>query len=72
MTRRRLKENPVRREHPGLVIALAAGLVASAVLVPTSLATGIRQGDGTDDTDPAVVTTWNAIAERTTLKQPRA
>lgn len=58
----------MRREHPGLVIALAAGLVASAVLVPTSLATGIRQGDGTDDTDPAVVTTWNAIAERTIVE----
>ncbi|TCC66324.1 hypothetical protein E0H73_05400 [Kribbella pittospori] len=59
----------MRREHPGLVIALAAGLVASAVLVPTSLATGIRQGDGTDDTDPAVVTTWNAIAERTIVTE---
>ena len=55
----------MRREHPGLVTTLAAGLVAAAVVVPSSLATGLRNGADEDDSDPAVITTWNAIAERT-------
>ena len=50
----------MRFNHPVLVTAVvAAGLASSAVVVPPSLATDTRHAD------PAVITTWNAIAERT-------
>ncbi|TCO23290.1 hypothetical protein EV652_109115 [Kribbella steppae] len=50
----------MRFHHPALMTAVTvAGLLTSAVAVPSSQATGTRHAD------PAVITTWNAIAERT-------
>jgi hypothetical protein len=50
----------VRFHHPALVTAVAvAGLATSAVAVPPSVAGEVRHSD------PAVITSWNAIAERT-------
>ncbi|TCC66608.1 hypothetical protein E0H73_05405 [Kribbella pittospori] len=42
---------------------VVAGLATSAVAVPPSLATGTKPAD------PAVITTWNAIAERTVFAE---
>jgi hypothetical protein len=59
VVRLQLKENPVRFNHPALVTAVvAAGLATSAVVAPS-------QAAGTRSADPAVITTWNSIADRT-------
>jgi hypothetical protein len=50
----------VRFHHPVLATTVAvAGLATSVVAVPPSVAGGARPAD------PAVITSWNAIAERT-------
>lgn len=52
----------MRISHPAVTsLVLAAGLATSAVAVPTTAAAG--------PADPAVVTTWNAIAARTILTE---
>jgi hypothetical protein len=54
----------VRFHHPALVTAVAvAGLATSAVAVPSSVAGEVEHAD------PAVITTWNAIAERTVFAE---
>lgn len=54
----------MRFHHSAFVSAVVvAGLATSAVAVPPSLATGTKHAD------PAVITSWNAIAERTVFAE---